>query len=74
MAEQIEVLNGTARVGDRVAVAVGAGRYGGGMRVGEVLELTEKTVKVRVEQASGGSWGPIPYIKAFPYPKRMVKL
>lgn len=78
MTEQLVVLNDVVKVGDRVAIAVGAGRYGAGMRTGTILEIggTERRplVKVRVEQTSGSNWGPFPYTKTFDMPKRMVKL
>ena len=84
MAEVIKALNGPIEIGDRVAIAVSAGRYGGGMRVGEILDLKgfqgmdggwkRVEVKVRVEQTSGTSWGGLPYIKTFEDPDRMVKL
>lgn len=52
--EEIEALNGTLKVGDRVAVAVGSGTRDGGMRVGEVLAiLPGKRIKVMVDLASG---------------------
>jgi hypothetical protein len=83
MAEQVNevevmVLNDLAWVGDRVAIAVSAGRYGAGMRTGTILEIRrtgpEYAVKVRVEQTSGYNFGPMPYVKTFDAPKRMVKL
>lgn len=84
MHDEIKVLNGTLRVGDRVAVARVEGQSGG-MSVGEVLEIPDsKRVKVRVDLASGmrGShWDPEtrqhvfrPYVKTYGNPKHMVKL
>lgn len=82
--ESTPVLNGTARVGDTVAVAVGEGRAGGGMRVGVVLEISgdpafsggfkRRYVKVRVEKSSGWSYTGMPYFKTYEDPSRMVKL
>jgi hypothetical protein len=73
--EEVMVLNDLAKVGDRVAIAVGAGRYGTGMRTGTILEIPDaKHVKVRVEQTSGYSLSSMPYVKTFDAPKRMVKL
>lgn len=84
MAEQVEALNGPIEVGDRIGIAVSAGRYGGGMRIGEVLEIVSHPafgggfkyheVKVRVEKTSGHSFGGLPYVKTFEDPDRMVKL
>jgi len=84
MADQIEALNGPIEVGDRVAVAVGDGKFGSGMRVGEILEIKpfpamdggykRIEVKVRVEKTSGYHFGKLPYVKTFEDPKRMVKL
>jgi hypothetical protein len=84
VAEQVEALNGPIKVGDRVGIAVSAGRYGGGMRIGEILEINpvkamdggykRVEVKVRVEKTSGTSWGGLPYVKTFEDPDRMVRL
>jgi hypothetical protein len=82
--DEIQVLNGTTKVGDRIGIAVSAGRYGGGMRIGEILEINAVPakpggfkrieVKVRVTHTSGTSWGGLPYTKTFEDPDRMVKL
>lgn len=82
--ETMECLNGTIAVGDRVAIAVGDGQYGGGMRIGEVVEfLTEHNtsrwrtgpaVRVKVTAGSGAGFGGYPYLKIFPFPRRIVKL
>jgi len=84
MADKVAVLNGEIEVGDRIAVAVSAGRYGGGMRTGTVLAINSvpafgggfkcHEVKLRVEQTSGVSFGGLPYTKTFEDPDRMVKL
>jgi hypothetical protein len=84
MADKLAVLNGEIEVGDRIAVAVSTGRYGNGMRVGEVLEVTNvrvtpggkmrQEVKLRVEQSSGWSFNGVPYVRTFDTPGRMVKL
>lgn len=70
----IEVLNGTVGVGDRIAYATSGHRYGGAMRIGTVLEVREKSIKVRIEQTSGYHFGNLPYIKTLPYPASAVKL
>jgi hypothetical protein len=78
----MKVLNGEVSIGDRVAVAVGDGQYGGGMRIGTVVAFGEEnrwgatypTLKVSVDQASGTIWGKVPYAKTFSYPQRVVKL
>lgn len=86
----VSALNGEITIGDKVAVAVGAGRHGGGMRVGEVLAFRRRSgwpeVHVRVEQSSGtAGWHYtrvtdhyVPefkvYTKWYDDPKRMVKL
>lgn len=80
----LKVLNGEIEVGDRIAVAVSDGKYGGGMRTGVVLNINSvpafsggfkrHEVKVRVEQTSGTSWGGLPYTKTYEDPDRMVKL
>jgi len=73
VSDTIEVLNGTVTVGDKVAIAVNGG-MGGSMRIGTVVEVRERSLRIRVEQTSGGHWGPLPYVKTFPYPKAAVKL
>jgi hypothetical protein len=74
--DEIRVLNGRVKVGDRIAVAITAGRHGCGMRVGEVLELVPggPRVKVRVDLSSGYHFQPVPYTKTYDDPARMVKL
>jgi hypothetical protein len=80
--DEVKVLNGTVKVGDRVAVAVGDGKYGGGQRIGTVHAIGEvirygkpmAVLNVRVEQTSGTAWGKLPYLKRFEYPERVVKL
>ena len=82
--DEIEVLNGTARVGDRLAVARVEYRSGG-MSVGEILEILDgNRVKVRVDIASGfrgqkynpetGRHEFKPYVKTYDNPRHMVKL
>lgn len=82
---EVMVLNDLAKVGDRVAVAISAGRYGNGMRTGTILEIQARPIlhrpdeqhyriKIRVEQTSGTHWGPMPYVKTLEDPQRMVKL
>lgn len=76
--DEVMVLNDLAKVGDRVAVAVGKGNSYNAMRTGTVLEIQgygrRCRVKVRVEQTSGHHFGPMPYIKTYDEPRRMVKL
>lgn len=83
MIQTAEVLNGTIEPGDRVAIAVGDARYGDGMRIGTVLEISNLTkfsgyaqseVKVRVEKSSGIVFCGLPYTKTYGDTKRMVKL
>jgi hypothetical protein len=81
--DSTECLNGTIFVGDIIAVAVGDGLYGSGMRIGTVVELTEifgrwgepeTQVKVSSTKRSGTAFGGLPYTKNFTTPRRMVKL
>jgi hypothetical protein len=82
--DELQVLNGTVKVGDRLAVARVEYRAGG-MSVGEVLEILDaKRVKVRVDKASGMrgqrvnpetlEWEFKPYVKVYTNPSHMVKL
>jgi hypothetical protein len=80
--ESVECLNGKISVGDRVAIAVDDGMYGGGMRIGEVLELIpairygKETANVKAKITSGSciAWGGYPHVRIYPYPKRFIKL
>jgi hypothetical protein len=74
MGDWINVLNGKAYVGDRLAVAVGNARYGSGMRVGTILEIEPGRVKLQVDQSSGYHSQDLPYIKTFDKPRAMVRL
>jgi hypothetical protein len=79
-------INGTQVCeGDRIAVAVGEGRHGGGLRIGHVAPdgitavflngaWQRFRVKVAIVTTSGYSFGGLPYVKTYEDPSRMVKL
>lgn len=77
--DEVEVLNGTLKVGDRVAVAVNS--RGPSMRVGEVLEIMPGIagynqrygavrVRVKVDKASGMAGQHFVYDDGEPYSGR----
>lgn len=59
--DQVVVANGAAHRGDLVAVAVGDGRYGGGLRLGrvELLEAHDYTARGLREWAAPDDFRPV---------------